>query len=57
MVVVFGATGSQGGAVVRALLKDPHFKVRGVTRNKGSDKAKALAKQGKHYCISMFIHP
>ncbi len=47
MIAVFGATGAQGGSVVEALLKDPGFKVRAVTRNAGADKAKALAAKGK----------
>lgn len=42
IITVFGATGSQGGAVVRALAADGAYKVRAVTRNPESDKAKAL---------------
>ncbi|XP_072034734.1 nmrA-like family domain-containing protein 1 [Amphiura filiformis] len=45
-VVVFGATGMQGGGVVTALLKNKTFKVTAVTRNKKSEKAKELVKQG-----------
>jgi uncharacterized protein YbjT (DUF2867 family) len=45
-IVVFGATGSQGGAVADSLLKGGKFKVRAVTRNPASDKAKALADRG-----------
>ena len=44
-VLVSGATGQQGGAVVQALLKDGH-KVVGITRNVESPKAKALTEQG-----------
>lgn len=36
----------QGGAVADSLLKGGKFKVRGVTRNPASDKAKALADRG-----------
>jgi uncharacterized protein YbjT (DUF2867 family) len=44
-ILVSGATGQQGGAVVKALLKDGH-QVVGITRNVESPKAKALAEQG-----------
>ncbi len=47
LVVVFGATGAQGGSVAQALAKDNYFKVRAVTRNASSDKARALEDQGK----------
>lgn len=44
IVLVFGATGSQGGSVVRALLaENTDFLVRAVTRDASSEKAKALA--------------
>ncbi|KAI8518439.1 NmrA-like domain-containing protein 1 [Branchiostoma belcheri] len=46
VVTVFGATGSQGGGVANALLEDPKFKVRIVTRSASSDKAKALQERG-----------
>lgn len=48
VIVVFGATGAQGGGLVRAILNDPNseFAVRAVTRNADSDKAKQLAKMG-----------
>eukprot|EP01006_Ploeotia_vitrea_P047781 TRINITY_DN67162_c5_g2_i1.p1 TRINITY_DN67162_c5_g2~~TRINITY_DN67162_c5_g2_i1.p1 ORF type:complete len:352 (-),score=208.92 TRINITY_DN67162_c5_g2_i1:44-1099(-) len=46
LVLVTGATGAQGGSVVDYLLKDGHYKVRGLTRNVESDKAKALAAKG-----------
>eukprot|EP00500_Bicosoecida_sp_ms1_P001503 CAMPEP_0203814992 /NCGR_PEP_ID=MMETSP0115-20131106/7257_1 /ASSEMBLY_ACC=CAM_ASM_000227 /TAXON_ID=33651 /ORGANISM="Bicosoecid sp, Strain ms1" /LENGTH=311 /DNA_ID=CAMNT_0050723879 /DNA_START=40 /DNA_END=975 /DNA_ORIENTATION=+ len=42
IITVFGATGAQGGAVVRALAADERYQVRAVTRNPDSDKAKAL---------------
>ena len=32
-ITVFGATGHQGGAVARALARDPNFVVRGITRD------------------------
>jgi uncharacterized protein YbjT (DUF2867 family) len=48
VVAVCGATGKQGGSVVDALLaRGSHvFTVRGVARNAGSAKAKALAERG-----------
>ena len=44
IITVFGATGSQGGALVRAILADPdgEFAVRAVTRNPDSDAAREL---------------
>ncbi|KAJ6113568.1 hypothetical protein N7523_006885 [Penicillium sp. IBT 18751x] len=46
LVTIFGATGNQGGAVARSLLKNPSFKVRALTRNPSSDASQALASQG-----------
>lgn len=48
LITVFGATGSQGGGLVQAILNDTggEFSVRAVTRDPGSDKAKALAAAG-----------
>lgn len=45
VIVVCGATGLQGGAVVRYLLKDG-WRVRGVTRDAASKPARALAATG-----------
>lgn len=45
IILVFGATGHQGGAVVKALLKSD-FAIRAVTRNPDQPKSKALAAQG-----------
>jgi len=48
IITVFGATGAQGGGLARAILSDSNseFKVRAVTRDANSDKAKALAQLG-----------
>ena len=48
IIAVLGATGAQGGGLVRAILADPSggFAVRALTRDVNSDKAKALAQQG-----------
>ena len=48
IITVFGATGAQGGGLVRAILNDKasEFTARAVTRDKNSDKAKALADLG-----------
>lgn len=45
IITVFGATGAQGGGLVRAIAADAgsEFSVRAVTREPESDKAKALA--------------
>jgi uncharacterized protein YbjT (DUF2867 family) len=48
IITVFGATGAQGGGLVRAILADANseFSVRAVTRDATSDKAQALAALG-----------
>ena len=47
-IAVVGATGAQGGGLVRAILADPSggFAARALTRDVNSDKAKNLAKLG-----------
>jgi len=49
-IVVFGATGKQGGSVVKTLLNDPKtaakFHVKAVTRDVTKDSAKALTALG-----------
>jgi uncharacterized protein YbjT (DUF2867 family) len=47
-IAVMGATGAQGGGLVRAILNDKQggFTARAITRNVNSDKTKALAKMG-----------
>lgn len=48
IIAVTGATGAQGGGLIRAILAHPEdgFTARAITRNPGSDKAKALAALG-----------
>ncbi|MHB8240724.1 MAG: NmrA family NAD(P)-binding protein [Solirubrobacteraceae bacterium] len=47
-IVVTGATGAQGGGLVRAILEDPDrpFAARAVTRDPGSEAARRLADAG-----------
>jgi uncharacterized protein YbjT (DUF2867 family) len=47
-IAVVGATGAQGGGLVRAILEDPQrrFTARALTRDTSSEKAKALAEHG-----------
>jgi uncharacterized protein YbjT (DUF2867 family) len=48
IIAVVGATGAQGGGLVRAILADPNggFAARAITHNPDSEKAKALAAAG-----------
>lgn len=46
LIVVFGATGKQGGSVINALRSSSAFKLRGVTRDPSKGNAQALSKQG-----------
>lgn len=45
-ITVFGATGAQGGSVVKALLQDKSFAVRAVTRDVTKPAAQELKKAG-----------
>ena len=53
LVTIFGATGAQGGSVLKAMQNDPAYKLRAVTRNTQSDKAKAIAQQGESTEMNM----
>ncbi|XP_066294008.1 nmrA-like family domain-containing protein 1 [Branchiostoma lanceolatum] len=57
LITVFGATGSQGGGVANALLEDPEFKVRIVTRSASSAKAKALQERGAEVVEGSYDDP
>lgn len=50
LITVFGATGNQGGSVIKHILADAQlsseFKIRGITRDVNKPAAKALADQG-----------
>lgn len=50
LITVFGATGNQGGSVIRSILADAilskEFKIRGITRDASKPAAQALLKQG-----------
>ena len=46
IIAVTGATGAQGGGLVRAILEEGEFAVRAITRKVESDKARELARLG-----------
>lgn len=46
LLVVIGATGTQGGSVVNTFLNDPEWKIRGLTRNVKGERAQKLSAQG-----------
>ena len=54
IITVFGATGAQGGGLVRAILADKNsdFSVRAVTRDANSEKAKALKQLGADVVVA-----
>ncbi|HSM18261.1 MAG TPA: NmrA/HSCARG family protein [Gemmatimonadales bacterium] len=53
IIAVVGATGAQGGGLVRAIMNDPNggFTARAITRNANSDKAKELAALGAQVVV------
>jgi uncharacterized protein YbjT (DUF2867 family) len=59
IITVFGATGNQGGSVVKALLNDTkitqEFKIRGIARDTSKPAAQNLAKQGVEM-VAVRIH-
>ncbi len=54
IIAVLGATGAQGGGLVRAILNDPsgEFNVRAITRDADSDKARQLANMGAEVVVA-----
>jgi hypothetical protein len=46
LICIIGVTGNQGGSVARRFLKDPNYRVRGITRNPQSEAAKQLEDEG-----------
>ena len=46
LLVVVGATGGQGGSVIKAFLQRPEWRLRGLTRNPNGARAKELSSQG-----------
>ncbi len=59
ILVVFGATGNQGGSVIKSVLADPktasEFKIRAITRDPSKPSAKALEAQGVE-CVAADIN-
>lgn len=50
ILTVFGATGNQGGSIIRAVLADAvlskDYKIRGITRDASKHATKALVEEG-----------
>ncbi|KAH8113593.1 NmrA-domain-containing protein [Phellopilus nigrolimitatus] len=57
LIVVTAATGAQGSSVVDYLLKDGSFRVRAVTRNTDSEKARALVARGAEVVSANYNDP
>jgi nucleoside-diphosphate-sugar epimerase len=52
LIVVLGATGTQGGSVVNTFLDLPGWKIRALTRNANSAAAQKLKDKGVHEVVS-----
>lgn len=52
LIVVLGATGTQGGSVVTTFLKEPGWKIRALTRNATSASAQKLKDRGVHEVVT-----
>ncbi len=59
IIAVVGATGAQGGGLVRAILNDPTggFAARAITRDVNSEKARALAHAGAEVVAADIDNP
>jgi uncharacterized protein YbjT (DUF2867 family) len=63
IITVFGATGNQGGSVIKHILADStlskEFKIRGITRDVSKPAAQTLEKQGvemRKVCLLITIY-
>jgi uncharacterized protein YbjT (DUF2867 family) len=55
-LLIFGATGQQGGSVIDSLLQTGRFNLRAVSRNAQSEKAQDLSILSLFYCTSMILN-
>ena len=59
LITVFGATGNQGGSVIKAILEDAQlskeYQIRGITRDTSKKSAQDLAKQGVEVVSVCFL--
>jgi hypothetical protein len=46
LIVIVGITGNQGGSVAEAFLKDPEYKIRGISRDPTGTSSQALIAKG-----------
>jgi len=51
IIAISGATGNQGGSVLRALAKVPNFEIRALTRNVNKPASKALLEHGNNIVL------
>jgi NAD(P)-dependent dehydrogenase (short-subunit alcohol dehydrogenase family) len=51
LIVILGATGTQGGSVVTTFLSDPSWKIRALTRNPEGSAAQTLRGKGVHEIV------
>lgn len=61
ILTVFGATGNQGGSVIKAILADAvlskEYKIRGVTRDTSKPASQALAAKGVEMVSVRLLSP